>query len=590
MKIFLFGEPERGGGVNKFGGALDLFVSLRRKVSPALCRIAMNTSRLAIIFLLGLLLASACGCGRSRLHAELDLADSLAEHAGPDTAARVLLELKPLMADAPDDVAMRWRLLMVKAADKAYITHTSDSLLRPALDYYNHRTSDTLRPEAFYYAGRVYSDMGDYPRALDYFGRALAAMPPGRNPVRQSIIHDQMRSIYGSQFLYSKELEHARASLDIAMQTNDTAGIIQGWSIVGGALLSLHEPDSAAVCYRNAWRVAEAFGDPHRCDKLRLQLINFFYETGRYASADSILRHHFPTRIYHNEKYSKIAILASYYLDIEQWDSCMYYANLAIASDRPYSRMFGHADMAKSYLGLNRPELALPHMKIYHHMLDSLRREENQALSLRVEAAYDYSLRERDNIELQAAAERLHRTIFALIALAVGLFGVGLGIYYRQRSRVYRMELEKLRLEKIMEELEAENRKLGLESSDLRSEIKSLMEACTDRGLSATDANTRIKMLLDPSRFEKMTATDWSSLEEALDVILPGFCSQLHALGLSEREYRVSILARLGLGNKSISVFIGGSSYGVGMVRIRLSRKHGKGDRSADWDEFLKTL
>lgn len=562
-------------------------------MSPRCCHTHfrfMNTSRLVIIFLLGLLLASACGCGRSRLHAELDLADSLAEHAGPDSAARVLLELKPLMADAPDDVAMRWRLLMVKAADKAYITHTSDSMLRPALDYYTHHTSDTLRPEAFYYAGRVYSDMGDYPRALDYFGRALAAMPPGRNSVRQSIIHDQMRSIYGFQFLYSKELEHARASLDIALQTNDTVGIIQGWSILGGALLSQHKPDSAAVCYHNAWRVAEAFGDPHRCDKLRLQLINFFYETGRYASADSILRHHFPTRIYHNEKYSKIAILASYYLDIEQWDSCMYYANLAIASDRPYSRMFGHADMAKSYLGLNRPDLALPHMKIYHRMLDSLRREENQALSLRVEAAYDYSLRERDNIELQAAAERLHRTIFALIALAVGLSGAGLGIYYRQRSWVYRMGFEKLRLEKIMDELEAENRKLGLESSELRSEMKSLMEACTDHGLSATDANARIKTLLDPSRFEKMTAADWASLEEALEVVIPGFCSRLRALNLSEREYRVSILARLGLGNKSISVFIGGSSYGVGMVRIRLSRKHGKGERSADWDEFLKTL
>ncbi len=563
-------------------------------MSPRCCHThfrLMNTSRLAIIFLLGLLLASACGCGRSRLHAELDLADSLAEHAGPDSAARVLLELKPLMADAPDDVAMRWRLLMVKAADKAYITHTSDSMLRPALDYYTHRTSDTLRPEAFYYAGRVYSDMGDYPRALDYFGRALAAMPPGHNLRRQAIIHDQMRWIYGSQFLYAKELEHARASLDIALQTNDTVGIIQGWSIVGGALLSLHEPDSAAVCYRNAWHFAEAFGDPHRCDKLRLQLINFFYETGRYASADSILRHHFPTHIYHNEKYTRNAILTSYYLEIEQWDSCMYYANLVLSGDgSPYSQMFGHAGMAKSYLGLNRPDLALPHMKIYHRMLDSLRREENQALSLRVEASYDYSLRERDNIELQAAAERLRRTIFALIALAVGLFGVGLGVYYRQRSRVYRMEFEKLRLEKIMDELEAENRKLGQESSELRSEMKSLMEACTDRGLSATDANTRIKTLLDPSRFEKMTAADWASLEEALDVVLPGFCSRLRALNLSEREYRVSILARLGLGNKSISVFIGGSSYGVGMVRIRLSRKHGKGDRSADWDEFLKTL
>lgn len=590
MKIFLFGEPERGGGVNKFGGALDLFVSLRRKVSPALCRIAMNTSRLAIIFLLGLLLASACGCGRSRLHAGLDLADSLAEHAGPDSAARVLLELKPLMAGAPEDVAMRWRLLMVKAADKAYIPHTSDSMLRPALDYYTHRASDTLRPEAFYYAGRVYSDMGDYPRALDYFGRALAAMPPGHNPVRQSIIHDQMRSIYGEQFLYDKQLEHARASLDIALQTNDTAGIIQGWSIVGGALLSLHKPDSAAICYRNAWHCAEAFGDPHLCDKLRLQLVRFFRETGRYASADSILRYHFPTHIYHNENYTRSSIFAGYYLDTKQWDSCLYYANLEIAGGNPYEKMFGLICYSEYYLAHGQPREALKHIYTYHNMIDSLRRLENQALSLRVEAAYDYSLRERDNIELQAAAERLHRTIFALIALAVGLFGVGMSVYYRQRSRVYRMEFEKLRLEKIMDELEAENRKLGQESSELRSEMKSLMEACTDCGLSATDANARIKKLLDPSRFEKMTAADWASLEEALDVVLPGFCSRLRALNLSEREYRVSLLARLGLGNKSISVFIGGSSYGVGMVRIRLSRKHGKGDRSADWDEFLKTL
>lgn len=550
----------------------------------------MNTSRLAIVFLLGLLLASACGCGRSRLHAGLDLADSLAEHAGPDSAARVLLELKPLMADAPEDVAMRWRLLMVKAADKAYITHTSDSMLRPALDYYTHRTSDTLRPEAFYYAGRVYSDMGDYPRALDYFGRALAAMPPGSNPVRQSIIHDQMRSIYGSQFLYSKELEHARASLDIALQTSDTAGIIQGWSIVGGALLSLHEPDSAAVCYHNAWRVAEAFGDPHRCDKLRLQLINFFYETGRYASVDSILRHHFPTRIYHNEKYSKIAILASYYLDIEQWDSCMYYANLAIASDRPYSRMFGHADMAKSYLGLNRPELALPHMKIYHHMLDSLRREENQALSLRVEAAYDYSLRERDNIALQAAAERLHRTIFALIALAVGLSGAGLGIYYRQRSRVYRMELDNLRLEKTMGYIEEDNQNLEKKCSELQSAIRELTRAKTECELSTSEAMSRIRALLNRPDSGQISEADWTSLEEAIDAVRPGFCMRLRVFGMKQREYRVSLLAALGLGNKNISVLVGASENSVAMTRLRLSRKHGKGDRSTDWDEFLKTV
>ena len=87
-----------------------------------------------------------------------------------------------------------------------------------------------------------------------------------------------------------------------------------------------------------------------------------------------------------------------------------------------------------------------------------------------------------------------------------------------------------------------------------------------------------------------MTDPDWSSLEEALDVTLPGFCTRLRALGLTEREYRVSLLARLDLGNKSISVLIGASAHGVGMARLRLSRRYGKGDRSADWDEFLRSL
>ena len=207
-----------------------------------------------------------------------------------------------------------------------------------------------------------------------------------------------------------------------------------------------------------------------------------------------------------------------------------------------------------------------------------------------MEAAYDYSLRERDNIELQVAGDRLRRTVFALMALVVGLLGFGLGIYYRQRSRAYSVELEKLRMEKAMGELEDENRKLGMESMELRSEMKKQAEARADRELSAQDATSRIKSLLEGSRVEKMTDSDWSSLEEALDVTLPGFCTRLRTLGLTEREYRVSLLARLDLGNKSISVLIGGSAHGVGMARLRLSRRYGKGDRSADWDEFLRSL
>ncbi|MDY2916896.1 MAG: amino acid ABC transporter permease, partial [Muribaculaceae bacterium] len=45
-------------------------------------------------------------------------------------------------------------LLTVKARDKAYITHTSDSLILSVIDYYRSRDSRHL-PEALYYGGRV---------------------------------------------------------------------------------------------------------------------------------------------------------------------------------------------------------------------------------------------------------------------------------------------------------------------------------------------------------------------------------------------------------------------------------------------------
>jgi len=64
-------------------------------------------------------------------------------------------------------------LLAIKAADKAYVKHTADSTILRVVDYYDRHQSTVRYPEALYYAGRVYSDLGDYPTALKYFQDAL---------------------------------------------------------------------------------------------------------------------------------------------------------------------------------------------------------------------------------------------------------------------------------------------------------------------------------------------------------------------------------------------------------------------------------
>lgn len=530
-------------------------------------------NRYLALLCLSALLGCLCGCGRPALHADLDRADSLA-CVDPGQAMRLLDSLAPAAVKGPRSVAMRHRLLTVKAADKAYIVHTSDSILRPALDYYAARPADTLRPEALYYAGRVFSDMGDFPRALDYFGRALVATPPGRNLRRSAIIHDQMRSLYARQFLYDRELSHARASLDLAVQSGDTFSIIQGWTIVAGAYQSLRKPDSAAVNYRRAALLAEEYGDSQTTDNLNLQLIRFYSEIDSFDRADSILRYHFPTHIYYDEVLNRNSILSGYYLERQQWDSCMYYANMEIACERPYSRMFGHDCLAEYYTAHNKPESALVHMNIYHRMLDSLRRVENQALMLRVDAAYNYSLRERDAERLAAENARRRMWIVILASCALIIAAVAALLLYRQRLRQLELtrELERVRL------IIASNERLEHRISSERS----LMESGIVR---------KIRYIIDHPVGSGMVDAEWADLRDVISREHPGFLPALAPLSLSQTELRVSMLIKIGVSQKAIGVLLDQSGQSIGMIRLRLAQRHlNPKARSSDWNAYILSL
>ena len=77
------------------------------------------------------------------------------------------------MAFEPQATQMYYQLLTIKAKDKAYITHTSDSLIKNVVKYYEERKDRERLQETYYYAGRVYRDMGDEPQALEHLQKAI---------------------------------------------------------------------------------------------------------------------------------------------------------------------------------------------------------------------------------------------------------------------------------------------------------------------------------------------------------------------------------------------------------------------------------
>lgn len=65
----------------------------------------------------------------------LQLADSLANTC-PDSAIVLLEQFKDSASQESKEAQMYYQLLTIKARDKAYITHTSDSLILEVLHYY----------------------------------------------------------------------------------------------------------------------------------------------------------------------------------------------------------------------------------------------------------------------------------------------------------------------------------------------------------------------------------------------------------------------------------------------------------------------
>ena len=89
-----------------------------------------------------------------------------------DSAIALLDSLSPAINQADKATRMRYDLMLIKSRDKAYIEHRNDSMIAPVVEYFTGHSDPDLTPLALYYAGRVYSDLGDAPRALDYYQKA----------------------------------------------------------------------------------------------------------------------------------------------------------------------------------------------------------------------------------------------------------------------------------------------------------------------------------------------------------------------------------------------------------------------------------
>ena len=574
----------------------------------------------ALLYLILLLLPF--GCQRHYQYPlVLQEADSLCV-AQPDSAVALLKSISDDMRQETEHIQMRYKLLTIKANDKAYINHTSDSLILSLVDYYEHGGDPAFLGEAYYYAGSTYRDLGDAPRALEYYQKALDAMPGNENLKVKSKVYAQMGSLFHYQNLYREALKQYMNSLECDKILHDTVSMVHNLLDMGYMYRGLDMPDSTLILLDHALRLAKIIDNSKMVNMASSQLSSLYIRLGDFDKAKDYIQPLLLQQIDYTVLSSAYTIAANIYYHTNQFDSAAYYYTQLLEKGTIYSRCTAYERLA--HIALNKwqdSSKALAYTDQYLVLQDSINRITATESIAQMNSLYNYQLRERENARLQIQRQNyyilfLGASFIVVVLLSIGFFFVRWYINRRKQYRetlnhilaeVYRktdayIEEKKLEIEEVErilgdlsydDKLERSHQEHRRESLRLEMErAKEEQEMQKQRNIEVMHSEIQDILKSHVNDGSNMKTEDWSLVEQTLEYTFPGYSERLKKLsGMTEIKYRVCLLAKLQQRNSDIAVLVNRTPSAITRLKERFIKDLGIADTSnISFDSFISSL
>ena len=439
-------------------------------------------TRLPIIFIAALLIA---GCSRISRNPDLLRADALTT-TDPRAALR-LLDSLPSAGLSETDRHFR-DLLSVKAADKAYIAHTSDSLILDAAAWFK---GTDLHPEALYYAGRVYSDLGNYPTALRYFQNALDSLPENNDILRGNVAGQTAR-LMSNLRMYTKALPFAETALKSSLNAGDTVCSIYDRILIGNIMVRKDDFDIAEKYYTDALNLARRISPKDTVEALS-ELGTLQYERGHYQQSYEILSQ-LHDKADKNEVNYILGYLAKSCLKIQRPELAAQYAREMLRTGSANNLRIAYFVLIQPEI---RPFLDLDSIDYYFDKnLEVTERHYNaheQQAAIIQASMYDYSIHERARQQAESENDTLIIILIGAVAVIMAILCVILFLRYRYQQSKNELFDVNYRLNVLNKAFEIKSSKTSTadDSSHSESDVDGDREATAYR----TDLNEYIESL-----------------------------------------------------------------------------------------------
>jgi len=576
----------------------------------------------ALLYLVMLLMVF--GCQRHFQYPPvLQEADSLCVTL-PDSAVALLKSISDDMQQAPEFVQMRYKLLTIKANDKAYINHTSDSLILSLVDYYEHGGDPAYLGEAYYYAGSTYRDLGDAPRALEYYQKALDAMPGDENLKVKSKVYAQMGDLYGRQDLTQEALSSYRNSYKSDLILNDTAGMIYNLRDIAYTLRRLNQVDSAFCYLRQANTLSSLYyGDTLLSNLVTSQIAALYSAVGIYDSAKYYIQPSLE-HISRTNLSSIYSIASNLYYRIGQFDSVRYYDSLILKYGDQQAKLYAYYKQAIIASSQKRNKDAISFMKDFFLLNDSVQSTIDTENLARMSTLYNYQLRERENAKLELENEKYKKMVIAFTGSFIILLLVGAFLIIIVRKKQLESRLRILRLKDNWEILcktsEEEKQKNMKEIEMLNARIAELDESNISQKLlaenlqaeliehnrqidSIREQNAKKMLMLYSSDIYKtiqikitnekhLTDKDVTDLENLLNEVYPNFIPTLLQQGrISKQDYIMCLLMKFNIPYTNIATLTSHQRNAITNARTKLRKRFlGENSTLEDFDNLISSL
>lgn len=505
-------------------------------------------------------------------------------------------------------------LLYIKAQDKAYIKHISDSLILEVIEYYGKTSNKRHFAESLYYGGRVYSDLGDYPTALGYFQRALDEISEDSDAANlKSRILSQLSDILISLRLLEDARQYSKEALITDIGVQDSVSILYDYEQLGNIDLQAGQYETAEKYYKKAMHIANSLNKRYSIS-LNVPLATIKYYKGDIDSALAMIR----PAIKDMDSISQNTTLACaslIYIEKNIKDTAILYAQKLIGSKDFFNRKVGYDVLLSDEIMPLLPEdSALQYIRNYRDEIESyLDRNGNQSALIQ-NSFYNYQnhLREKEKAE-KASIRQRQRNVYLIIALVVILFVlisfIVISKYRVMKLRMALFTLAQLRLEitnnksqylgcenvqKVTdlkkERLLLDNynknsdyglHKVGSIKSRISKELITLLDKAPNGieipvGVYDSSIYSRIRQDIADKKLIQENDVAWQKLEELICQCYPMYKMRLNNLGgrrLNKTELHILMMVKIGITPTDMSILLGRSKSTISYNRHSIAKK-----------------